>query len=261
MIPTSIDGTDITGATIDGTDVTEITVDGDTVFTAVDIPDSIVSYMDLVYLMTEGSGTTLSDSLNTNVSGELDGAGWATDSGSPGIDDNVTTYDGVDDLGYSSLTYSGANGTTVSAAIWIDITSFDDFAEILWAGDRQTDPSNTNDGWRLAPDGPSVQLRLWHHSGGGFTDTGGISGTDITNGWVFIGYAANGDNSNVYIFDTGGLQASESLTASRGTGSAYLGWAGDTVGQFHNCEVAMVMSSEDEVSQSQFQEIYDETKP
>jgi hypothetical protein len=34
MIPTSIDGTDITGATIDGTDVQEITVDGDTVFSA-----------------------------------------------------------------------------------------------------------------------------------------------------------------------------------------------------------------------------------
>jgi len=34
MIPTSIDGTDITGATIDGTDVSEITVDGQTVFTA-----------------------------------------------------------------------------------------------------------------------------------------------------------------------------------------------------------------------------------
>jgi len=34
MIPTSIDGTDITGATIDGTDVQEITVDGNTVFTA-----------------------------------------------------------------------------------------------------------------------------------------------------------------------------------------------------------------------------------
>jgi len=35
MPPTSIDGTDITGATIDGTEVQEITVDGDTVFTAV----------------------------------------------------------------------------------------------------------------------------------------------------------------------------------------------------------------------------------
>jgi len=32
--PTSIDGTDITGATIDGTEVTEITVDGQTVFEA-----------------------------------------------------------------------------------------------------------------------------------------------------------------------------------------------------------------------------------
>jgi len=32
--PTSIDGTDITGATIDGTEVTEITVDGQTVFTS-----------------------------------------------------------------------------------------------------------------------------------------------------------------------------------------------------------------------------------
>jgi len=34
MIPTEIDGTDITGATIDGTDVQEITVDGDVVFSA-----------------------------------------------------------------------------------------------------------------------------------------------------------------------------------------------------------------------------------
>ena len=32
--PTSIDGTDITGATIDGTDVQEITVDGDVVFSS-----------------------------------------------------------------------------------------------------------------------------------------------------------------------------------------------------------------------------------
>jgi len=34
MPPTSIDGTDIAGATIDGQDVEEITVDGQTVFTA-----------------------------------------------------------------------------------------------------------------------------------------------------------------------------------------------------------------------------------
>jgi len=45
MIPTSIDGTDITGATIDGTDVTEITVDGQTVFSAQSLP---VAFSDMI---------------------------------------------------------------------------------------------------------------------------------------------------------------------------------------------------------------------
>jgi hypothetical protein len=45
--PTSIDGTDITGATIDGQEVQEITIDGDTVFTAApDIPNSVVRQYD-----------------------------------------------------------------------------------------------------------------------------------------------------------------------------------------------------------------------
>jgi WD40 repeat protein len=44
--PTSIDGTDITGATIDGTDVTEITVDGDVVFSAGPaVPDGTHYYL------------------------------------------------------------------------------------------------------------------------------------------------------------------------------------------------------------------------
>jgi len=47
MIPTSIDGTDITGATIDGQDVQEIPVDGQTVFTAG--PDNLpVAYSNLI---------------------------------------------------------------------------------------------------------------------------------------------------------------------------------------------------------------------
>jgi hypothetical protein len=43
--PTSIDGTDITGATIDGTDVQEITVDGDVVFSAGPRP---VAFSDMI---------------------------------------------------------------------------------------------------------------------------------------------------------------------------------------------------------------------
>jgi len=43
--PTSIDGTDITGATIDGQEVQEITIDGETVFSAEQLP---VAYGNLV---------------------------------------------------------------------------------------------------------------------------------------------------------------------------------------------------------------------
>jgi hypothetical protein len=41
--PTSIDGTDITGATIDGQEVQEITVDGQTVFKATNLPQGTVT--------------------------------------------------------------------------------------------------------------------------------------------------------------------------------------------------------------------------
>jgi len=65
MIPTSIDGTDITGATIDGTDVQEITVDGDVVFTAApSLPASAIHQ----YKFDEGSGNTAFDSIgNRNL--------------------------------------------------------------------------------------------------------------------------------------------------------------------------------------------------
>jgi len=70
MIPTSIDGTDITGATIDGTDVQEITVDGDTVFTS-----SIASEADSKLFRrwrVEQSGSTLVESV-TGDDGTLNG--------------------------------------------------------------------------------------------------------------------------------------------------------------------------------------------
>ena len=57
--PTSIDGTDITGATIDGTDVQEITVDGDVVFTAITGAFDLSNYtFDNVTLSTQDSDPT-----------------------------------------------------------------------------------------------------------------------------------------------------------------------------------------------------------
>ena len=79
--PTSIDGTDITGATIDGTDVTEITVDGDVVFSAapaVTLPTPIHDYP-----FDEGSSSTVNDIIGGN---DLTGSGgnWISDSDARG---------------------------------------------------------------------------------------------------------------------------------------------------------------------------------
>jgi len=71
MPPTSIDGTDITGATIDGTDVQEITVDGQTVFSAGPSLTDIVAPGNLVawYPFEDGAKD------ETRTGGALDNAG------------------------------------------------------------------------------------------------------------------------------------------------------------------------------------------
>jgi len=77
--PTSIDGTDITGATIDGTDVQEITVDGDTVFTAgptvLEDFESFSTTSDLSnkYTVVANDGTLITNALFGSQS--LDGGG------------------------------------------------------------------------------------------------------------------------------------------------------------------------------------------
>jgi len=90
MPPTSIDGTDITGATIDGTDVQEITVDGQTVFTAAQLPDtgllhnfdarelsSATTFTDQkgsADLTAQGSPSLNASGINGNQTVSLDGA-------------------------------------------------------------------------------------------------------------------------------------------------------------------------------------------
>ena len=90
MIPTSIDGTDITGATIDGTDVQEITVDGDTVFSAApQIPDE----QDL-HARYDATELTLSDGSPVSTWPDLSGNGHDLTAGTaPTYDD-----DGINNL-------------------------------------------------------------------------------------------------------------------------------------------------------------------
>jgi len=107
--PTSIDGTDITGATIDGTDVTEITVDGQTVFTSIP-PDAGLHY----YLADFNNGGVIEhytlptpyDLANRSLQFTLTGM-----SGSPGIclsndGTRAVVYDGPNSGLYSQYDLS-----------------------------------------------------------------------------------------------------------------------------------------------------------
>jgi len=102
--PTSIDGTDITGATIDGTDVTEITVDGDTVFTA-GPPDTGMDHF--YWAPSLSSVSTWPD---------LEGSNDATSFGSPSLSASgingvqAVAYDGSND--YHETSSAGSLGAT-----------------------------------------------------------------------------------------------------------------------------------------------------
>jgi hypothetical protein len=88
--PTSIDGTDITGATIDGQEVQEITIDGQTVFSAG--PDPVIQYLATTY--TQGDAT------------------WADDATADGAQDMSITGDPQDGTlsdGSESLVWDGSN--------------------------------------------------------------------------------------------------------------------------------------------------------
>jgi len=96
MIPTSIDGTDITGATIDGQDVQEITVDGQTVFSAAPaIPDSVVWQTPY----DEGSGVTVADIIGS-ADGTINGATWK--SSGLNVGGQYLEFDGNDNVDYGT---------------------------------------------------------------------------------------------------------------------------------------------------------------
>jgi len=97
MPPTSIDGTDITGATIDGTDVQEITVDGDTVFTAgPPIPTNQLQYWFSASQETSADGTTINtlpDFSGNNRDGSHTDGNKAVYNTSGGDMNNAAYYD------------------------------------------------------------------------------------------------------------------------------------------------------------------------
>jgi hypothetical protein len=115
--PTSIDGTDITGATIDGQDVQEITVDGQTVFTA-GVPDfgDVHSHFDV------SDKSSIFPLRNETSEGDLPAGGSPTLLTGQKNGLNVVSYDGVDDFHEGGFTTAINPPFTLFFAFKFDVT-------------------------------------------------------------------------------------------------------------------------------------------
>jgi len=144
MIPTSIDGTDITGATIDGTDVQEITVDGDTVFSAA--PSNLpVAYSNLIAWYPFDSATyggSNADDVtailggsgdDTAYNGTVDGANYQVTGGvtdiNAGANSGAFEFDGSNDR----IEVTHDPGLDQNVFTWMAWTNPDSvFSDFLW---------------------------------------------------------------------------------------------------------------------------------
>jgi hypothetical protein len=126
--PTSIDGTDITGATIDGTDVQEITVDGQTVFTA-GVSNPVAEANLEHWIQFRGSANDLKGNMGTLVAN-----GNPTIQASGGVDDPYTGGDG-DDSQYAELDGNDSYETSSSG---IFINDNNDLTTMIWVRPDQS---------------------------------------------------------------------------------------------------------------------------
>jgi len=218
MIPTSIDGTDITGATIDGTDVQEITVDGQTVFSAVsNLP---VAYSNLIAWYPFDSAT-YGGSNADDVTAILGGSG--DDTAFDGTVDDAT-YDsngGVTDI--QAGTNSGAfsfvqqinNTTAIGDAIDLPLFNLNVGTVCVWVNPDSLDGGNlffigTNNsnfiGWR------SNSSEFYYRENGN-TPTITTPETLSTNQWTHLAWSTDGSNIKSWFNGTpyGPVSASENM--------------------------------------------------
>jgi len=193
--PTSIDGTDITGATIDGTDVTEITVDGDTVFTAgARAPADAIHH----WPFNEGSGSTVNNILSTEDI-TLNNPNWTSG-----------TFEGG--------TANEFNGTNDEGDATVDISSLSEFTIFM-----TVEPNTTKDSVAINWDetGNSGRLNLRYDLGGnskfrlrvgdGSAVNTAISTTTINTGEKYRLAATVQENNEIGIGVDGTIEATDSF--------------------------------------------------
>jgi len=190
MIPTSIDGTDITGATIDGTDVQEITVDGDVVFSAVS--DAILSddFDDNQLLSNRTSYSSLAWG-GPNPNGKFNPIGrFNWDTGSPQNSPSASGGELVLQPGeacYQNVTFDLSNAKTIWEFEW-DLTNSGTGGSsavvfTLFAPSNPTFSNKVPDDayslWFNANNFSDIRFRLTQNGNTSTLNSGGNVGTNV----------------------------------------------------------------------------------
>jgi len=270
MPPTSIDGTDITGATIDGTDVQEITVDGQTVFTAGPSLQDIVAPGDLKawYPFTnnandetrtggllDNAGITVSDSTDYSAT-SIDNPTVVSSGGVTDLDAGKNSaaydFDGSDDHIDIPLTQSdmAQSGTVMG---WVNYDSLQGEQNQLTPGDDILSVSkqecaigniggrfhgNVFDGaHNISDSGVSISLNTWFHVAMGFS------------------------TSSIKIYVDGDLENTISGTVPRNSGSDFAIGRADNDSNYTDGTIDDVRFYEAQLTDSQINQIYENTKP
>jgi len=269
MIPTSIDGTDITGATIDGTDVQEITVDGDTVFTAG--PTLPVAYSNLVAWYPFDSAT-YGGSDTDDVTAIIGGSG----------DD--TAYDVTNQIGTNTHQSSGgvvdinagaSSGyyeTTDNASLEGNASGFPsgnaERTTTLWYKHDSAPLSShyafsygntsNNEAWAMEVEGSFRVV-------GFFNDWNtGVSAPSAPTGWEFVAASHSSSQTRFYHNPTSASPdaTTSSFTFNTGPGDFYLGgWvqspkSSDLIGDIDDIRVY-----DRQLTSQEILDIYNNTEP
>jgi len=219
--PTSIDGTDITGATIDGTDVTEITVDGDTVFSAQALPVAFSNLIAWYPFDSAEYGGSNSDDVTAIIGGSGDDTAYdGTVIGSP----TYVSSGGVTDINAGSNSGAYEFDGTLGDGIHSPDISYSGFTKMCWFNvDALGNSLLFGDFDTPGPEYAHISIVNGDLS---YTFDDGNASFDIivtttvnTNEWyhVAITYDASSSSNNCEMF----LDGSSVGTASKGSGLTF----------------------------------------
>jgi len=272
--PTSIDGTDITGATIDGTDVQEITVDGDVVFSAggATINNFPVAYSNLVAWYPFDSafyGGSNADDVtaiaggsgdDTAYDGTVSGASYQSSGGADdlnaGAGSGFYSFDGSNDT-ISTPQIPIGNYSEITLTAWVYYANTSNVGYIVNIGS-----ANPDDDITLWVDS-SMRVRMFEKINNNFDFAGFGSQSVFTGQWYHIAGVIE-ESGFIGTYTNGNLNTStnnmDNDFSDIDTPNIYIG-SRDDQGNYTNADIDDVRVYNTALSQSQINSIYQNTDP